>query len=213
MGDRVGVESLFNSVEFGSQSSCLQTSRQWRPDVVGKTTPNRGGPRKSPDRIDPNIRRTKKTQRDGHNSGVKIWSSCLVSSTLSHANLEQPFRTLAIKWEVNVFKEVLLALCCCELFYIYMCMYVDVNLHMWLYNIVRFGACASRVLQGFKTNLVTVNDSFKHPNTTSTRGTKKNAGIERSKQKKQEQTGNYNRNEPAQKERKENKKTMQRAGR
>ena len=25
---------------------------------------------------------------------------------------------------------------------------------------VRFGACASRVLQGFKTNLVTVNDSF-----------------------------------------------------
>ena len=29
----------------------------------------------------------------------------------------------------------LLELCCCELFYIYMCMYVDVNLHMWLYNI------------------------------------------------------------------------------
>ena len=27
-----------------------------------------------------------------------------------------------------------LSLCRCELFYIYMCMYVDVNLHMWLYN-------------------------------------------------------------------------------
>ena len=47
-------------------------------------------------------KRTRKTQRDGHNSGVKIWSLCSVSSTLSHANLEQPFRTLAIKWEVNM---------------------------------------------------------------------------------------------------------------
>ena len=34
---------------------------------------------------------------------VKIWSLCSVSSTLSHANLEQPFRTLEIKWEVNIF--------------------------------------------------------------------------------------------------------------
>ena len=48
-------------------------------------------------------KRTRKTQRDGHNSGVKIWSLSSVSSTLSHANLEQPFRTLAIKWEVNLF--------------------------------------------------------------------------------------------------------------
>ena len=48
-------------------------------------------------------KRTRKTQRDGHNSGVKIWSLCSISSTLSHANFEQPFRTLAIKWEVNIF--------------------------------------------------------------------------------------------------------------
>ncbi len=96
----------------------------------------------SPDGVDPNIRRTIKTQRDGHNSGVKIWSLCSVSSTLSHANLEQPFQTLQIKWEVNiivkksscVFPLVSLSLCRCELFYIYMYMYVDVNLHMWLYN-------------------------------------------------------------------------------
>ena len=40
---------------------------------------------------------------------VKIWSLCSVSSILSHANLEQPFRTLAIKWEVNMYvKEVFL---------------------------------------------------------------------------------------------------------
>ena len=48
-------------------------------------------------------KRTRKTQRDGHNSGVKIWSLCSVSSILSHATLKQPFRTLAIKWEVNIF--------------------------------------------------------------------------------------------------------------
>ena len=34
---------------------------------------------------------------------VKIWCLCSVSSTLSHANLEQPFQTLQIKWEVNIF--------------------------------------------------------------------------------------------------------------
>ena len=45
------------------------------------------GPSESPDGVDPNIRRTRKTQRDGHNSGVKIWSLCSVSSILSHANL------------------------------------------------------------------------------------------------------------------------------
>ena len=28
-------------------------------------------------------------------------------------------------------------MCRCELFYIYMCKYVDVNLHMWLYNTFR----------------------------------------------------------------------------
>ena len=33
---------------------------------------------------------------------VKIWSLCSVSSTLSQSNLEQPFWTLAIKWEVNM---------------------------------------------------------------------------------------------------------------
>ena len=79
----MGVELLFNSVEFGSQSNCQQTPRELetrcgregytrprgtseppdavasripdsqRPDVVGKATPDRGGPRKSPDGVDP----------------------------------------------------------------------------------------------------------------------------------------------------------------
>ena len=71
--------------------------------MVGEGHTRPRGPSESPDGVDPNIRRTRKTRRDGHNSGVKIWSLCSVSSTLSHANLEQPFRTLAIKWEVNIF--------------------------------------------------------------------------------------------------------------
>ena len=109
--------------------------------MVRKATPDWEGTQKSPDGVDPSIKRTRKTQCDGHNSGVKIWSLCSISSTLSHANLEQPFRTLAIKWEVNIFLKksscILLAslsLCRCELFYIYMRTYVDVNLHIWLYN-------------------------------------------------------------------------------
>ena len=68
----MGVELLFNSVEFGSQSSCQQTPRglETRCGREGHTRPR--GPSESPDVVDPNIRRTRKTQRDGHNSGVKI---------------------------------------------------------------------------------------------------------------------------------------------
>ena len=92
MGDRVGVELLFNSVEFGSQSSCQTNSRQLETRCGREATPVRGGPRKTPDGVDHNISRTRKTQRDGHNSGVKICSLCSVSSTLSHAN---PWTTLS----------------------------------------------------------------------------------------------------------------------
>ena len=99
----VGVELLFNSVEFDEPKQ-LPVEFQTARDQMWKGKPH---PTEEalgyPDGVDPSIRRTRKTQRDGHNSGVKIWSLCSVSSTLSHANLEQPFRTLAIKWEVNIF--------------------------------------------------------------------------------------------------------------
>ena len=49
---------------------------------------------------------------------VKIWSLCSVSSTLLDANLEPPFRTLAIKWEVKYnCKEVFLRLPSCVVYY------------------------------------------------------------------------------------------------
>ena len=67
----------------------------------GHTRPR--GPSKTPDGVDPNIRRTRKTQRDGHNSGVKIWSLCSVFSILSHANLWTTLSNLAINREVNIF--------------------------------------------------------------------------------------------------------------
>ena len=113
MGDRVGVELLYNWVEFGSQSSCQQNSRQLETRCGRESHTRPRGASELPDGVDPNIRRTRKTQRDGHNSGVKIWSLCSVSSILSHANFERPFRTLAIKWEVNICKEVFLRLPSC----------------------------------------------------------------------------------------------------
>ena len=88
-------------LSLGPRCSCQQTPRglETRCGREGHTRPR--GPSESPDEVDPNIRRTRKTQRDGHNSGVKIWSLRLVSSILSHANL-------AIKWEVYILKRSLL---------------------------------------------------------------------------------------------------------
>ena len=98
----MGVELLFNSVEFGVPKQ-LPADFQTVETSCGREGHTRPrGSSESPNGVGPKIRRTRKTQRDGHNSGVKIWSLCSVSSTLSHANLQQPFRTLAIKWEVNI---------------------------------------------------------------------------------------------------------------
>ena len=89
-------------LSLGCQSSCQQNSRvlETRCGREGHTRPR--GLSESPVGVDPKTsgwasKRIRKTQRDGHNCGVKIWSLCSVSSTLSLANLEQPFRTLAIK--------------------------------------------------------------------------------------------------------------------
>ena len=50
---------------------------------------------------------------DGHNFGVKIYQLCSVSSSLSHANFEQPIRNLQIKMRGKIFyKEVFLRLPC-----------------------------------------------------------------------------------------------------
>ena len=127
----------------------LKIGRSWSEDMVRKATPGRRGPREAlmnwgpekmlircskgsqhPAERTPglrlSIRRTRKTQRDGHKFGVKIFQLCSVSSSLSHANLEQPFRTLAIKWEVYFSKEVFsrllfIASVCIQHIYVYFC--------------------------------------------------------------------------------------------
>ena len=68
----MGVELLFNSVEFGvpKQLPAEFQTVETRCGRKGHTRPR--GRSEPPNGVDPNIRRTRKTQRDGHNSGVKI---------------------------------------------------------------------------------------------------------------------------------------------
>ena len=114
VGDPVGVELLFNSVEFGvpEQLPADFLTEETRCGREGHTRPR--GPLESPDGVDPNIRRTRKAQRDGHNSGVKIWSLCSVTCILSHANpwttLSNPFNKVRGKYNC---KEVFLRLPSC----------------------------------------------------------------------------------------------------
>ena len=89
--------------------------------MVGKATPDRGGPQVDPKTSGWASKRTRKTQRDGHNSGVKIWSLCSVSSILSHANLSKPCNKVRGKMFLKkpscVFILAFLSLCRCELCY------------------------------------------------------------------------------------------------
>ena len=93
----------------GCQSSCQQTPRELetRCGREGHTQPR--GPSENPRWSGPQHQENK-TQRDGHNSGVKIWSLCSVSSTLSHANLSNPCNKVRGNYVV---KEVFLCLPSC----------------------------------------------------------------------------------------------------
>ena len=54
--------------------------------------------------MNPSIRKTRKTQRDGQKSGGQNITVYIWSSAPSHTQtLSNPFRTLAIKWEVVIF--------------------------------------------------------------------------------------------------------------
>ena len=98
--------------------------------------------------------------------------------------------------------------CRCELFYIYMCTYVDVNLHMWLYNITLIWclcqASSSRTENepGYRKRQF-LNITKRHQR----EGQGKISGIERSKKKKKkkEQTSNKQMNRLTRKERKKRK--------
>ena len=119
-------------VEFDTQGASW-VADSWKRNVVGKATSGRRGPwalmswgpekmliRCSKESQHPaewalGLQLSSSLEQERHNVtvitvGSKYYSLCSVSSSLSHANLEQPFRTLAIKWEVNIIKEVFLRL-------------------------------------------------------------------------------------------------------
>ena len=78
-----------------------------------------------------NIKRTRKTQRDGHNSGVKIWSLCSVSSTLKHAN---PWTTLSNPCNkvrgIYFVKEVFLCLPSCVFIVVSLWIILHIYVHV-----------------------------------------------------------------------------------
>ena len=117
----MGVERLYNWVRRAS-AVARRVSDSWRRGVVEKATPDRGGPRKprwslgsreeaikkaSIQQWALGLRLSSPIEQERHNVtvitvGSRYYSLCSVSNSLSHANLEQPFRTLAIKWEVYI---------------------------------------------------------------------------------------------------------------
>ena len=118
MGDRVGVELLFNSVEFESKKSCQEGSRQLETRCGKESHTRPRGPSGTQMEWTP-----ASGEQERHNVtvitvGSRNYSLCSVSSSLSHATLEQPFRTLQIKWEVKyICKEVFLRLPSCVVYY------------------------------------------------------------------------------------------------
>ena len=145
VGDRVGVELIYKWVELGAKAvaSRIPDRLETRCGRESHTRPR--VPSETPDGVDPNIRRTRKTQRDGHNSGVKIWSLCSVSSTLSHATpwttLSNPCNKVIGK---NIVKEVflrrfflrpsLLRLLSLRRYVSSIYMYISAWIRSWLYN-------------------------------------------------------------------------------
>ena len=70
--------------------------------------------------------------------GSRYYSLYSISSSLSHATLEQPFRTLAIKWEVNIFiKKSFLRLPSCVFVIASVFIIVSLWYSTWEYNIYR----------------------------------------------------------------------------
>ena len=163
----MGVELLFNSVEFGVQKQLPVEFQivETRCGREGHTRPR--GTSGSPDGVDPSNRRTRKTQRDGHNSGVKIWCLCSVSST-SHT------QTLQIKWEVNIFLKksscvflpasflpasfirasvvyhasVIIASVCIQYIYVYFCMNQQMTMQHCYVSLIKYRSFVYTQLNG-----------------------------------------------------------------
>ena len=85
------------------RSSCQEGSRQLETRCGKENHTRSRGPLETPMEWTP-----ASGEQERHNVtvitvGSRNYSLCSVSSSLLHATLEQPFRTFAIKWEVNIF--------------------------------------------------------------------------------------------------------------
>ena len=83
------------------RSSCQQNSRQLETRCGRESHTRPRGPSATPMEWTPASREQERHNVTVITVGSRYYSLCLVSSSLSHATLEQPFRTLAIKWEVK----------------------------------------------------------------------------------------------------------------
>ena len=162
----MGVERLYNSVEFESQWQLrpVEGSRigdgDWR-GVVGKATPGRRGPLEpwlnwGPEKmlkrcikeshhpaewipgLRLSTRRTRKTQCWRPSVwGSKYYKILQNITTPSHTQtLSNPFRTLAIKWEVKILLKKSSCVCCSLRRYVSsIYMYILAWTCIWEYNI------------------------------------------------------------------------------
>ena len=110
-----------------TEAGQLSSSASWSGEVVEKATPGRRGSQEPWLNWGPEENEIDTTLPTITLGSVKIFQLCSVSSSPSHANIEQPFRTLAIKWEVNIFLKksscvFIIASVCIQYIYIYFCM-------------------------------------------------------------------------------------------
>ena len=121
--------------------------------MVGKATPDRGGPQEprwNPDAVKKasiqqwtlGLRLSSPREQERHNVtvitvGSKYYSLCLVSSTLSHANPEQPFCTLTNKVRGKyICKDVFLCLSACVCLCHSVLIIVSLWCCRWAYNCI-----------------------------------------------------------------------------
>ena len=96
------------------RSSCQEGSRQLETRCGRESHTRLRGPSETPMEWTPASGEQERHKVTVITVGSRYYSLCSVSRSLSHATLEQPFRTLAMKWEVkNIVKEVLLRLPSC----------------------------------------------------------------------------------------------------
>ena len=126
-----------------SRSSCQENSRQLETRCGRESHTRPRGPSETLMEWTPASGEQERHNMTVITVGSRNYSLCSVSSSLSHATLEQPFRTLAIKWEVNIFVKkslcvflpvlslhacifvtasVIIASVCIQYIYVYFCM-------------------------------------------------------------------------------------------